>query len=83
MSSVLELVSNKVSKFIMCDDLCTNVTYFFRVVLRAELTWMLLCLPCMAASYLFGYKATELYSSIFIDNIVVSERSRSLDWQYL
>ena len=56
---------------------------FVRVVLRAELTWMLLCLPCMAASYLSGYKATELYSSIFIDNIVVSERSRSLDWQYL
>ena len=55
----------------------------FRVVLRAELTWMLLCLSCMAASYLSGYKATELNNSIFIDNIVVSETSRSLDWQYL
>ena len=75
MSSVLELVSNKVSKFIMCDDLCTNVTYFFRVVLRAELTWMLLCLLCMAASYLSGYKATEMNNSIFIDNNYISFES--------
>ena len=44
---------------------------------------MLLCLSCMAASYLSGYKATELNNSIFIDNIVVSETSRSLDMQYL